>query len=135
MSKASDDSKKQIESGLAETKRIKNQDSQDNQHLMNDFIAKLPYTRLGSIENENVYQYMANPVTLKGNIHKLSGAKTVLSGNGMEEKATNHKANKALPQPPKVAWYLLIILIVLLAIGIMTMAVINRSQQENEDWE
>ena len=135
LSKASDDSKKQIESGLAETKRIKNQDSQDNQHLMNDFIAKLPYTRLGSIENENVYQYMANPVTLKGNIHKLSGAKTVLSGNGMEEKATNNKANKALPQPPKVAWYLLIILIVLLAIGIMTMAVINRSQQENEDWE
>ena len=134
LSKADEDSKQQIESGLAETKRIKNQDSQCNQKLMNGFIAKLPYTRLGSIENENVYQYMANPVTLEGNINEIDASR-LSSVGGITEKKVGAKVNKTVPTPPKAAWYLLIILIVLLAIGIMTMTVINRSQQENEDWE
>lgn len=54
-----------IADGLSNAITVKNQTSEENQALMQDFINKLQYTKLGSLENTAVYQFIVNPVYLK----------------------------------------------------------------------
>lgn len=51
-----------VEDGLGEARRVKEETSMANQHILEKFARKLSYTRLGSAENTQVYQFMANPV-------------------------------------------------------------------------
>lgn len=50
---------------LAELKEVKNANSEKNQEIMYDFSEKLPYTRLGSLEYRQAYEFMANPLTYR----------------------------------------------------------------------
>ncbi len=54
-----------IADGLSNAITVKNQTSEENQALMQEFINKLQYTKLGSLENTAVYQFIVNPVYLK----------------------------------------------------------------------
>ena len=58
-----EDSDKAVADGLQNLKDIKNENSVRNQQIMLDFSKKLPYTRLGSLEYTQVYEFMINPVT------------------------------------------------------------------------
>lgn len=59
---AKEDSDKAVEEGLADLKDIKNQNSEENQLILFDFSKKLPYTRLGSLEYRQAYEFMVNPL-------------------------------------------------------------------------
>lgn len=60
--KAKEDSDQAVADGLADLQEIKNANSDENQKIMYDFSEKLPYTRLGSLEYTQAYEFMANPV-------------------------------------------------------------------------
>lgn len=62
---AKEDSDKAVEEGLADLKEIKNINSAENQQVLYDFSLKLPYTRLGSLEYRQAYEFMVNPLALE----------------------------------------------------------------------
>lgn len=51
-----------IADGLSEAKNVKAETSRVNQNILKDFSEKLPYTRLGSAEYTQAYQFIAKPV-------------------------------------------------------------------------
>lgn len=59
---AKEDSDKAVEEGLQEVKDTKNANSAMNQEILDDFSKKLPYTRLGSLEYVQAYEFMINPI-------------------------------------------------------------------------
>lgn len=72
---AKEDSDLAVAEGLLELQQIKNTNSDENQRIMYDFSEKLPYTRLGSLEYTQAYEFMTNPVgtveTEEGNNENL----------------------------------------------------------------
>ena len=61
---AKDASNQAVEDGLSAAKNTKTTTSKENQNILADFSAKLPYTRLGSMEYTQAYQFIAKPVAL-----------------------------------------------------------------------
>lgn len=59
---AKEDSDKAVEEGLSALKDVKNNNSAENQAILYDFSRKLPYTRLGSLEYRQAYEFMVNPL-------------------------------------------------------------------------
>lgn len=53
-----------VTGALADAKSLKSETSAANQTLLQAFVTKLPYTRLGNIENTVTYEFIANPSTL-----------------------------------------------------------------------
>lgn len=51
-----------VANGLSEAKNVKAETSRVNQNILKDFSEKLPYTRLGSAEYTQAYQFIAKPV-------------------------------------------------------------------------
>ncbi|MBQ6806248.1 MAG: hypothetical protein IJO97_02305 [Lachnospiraceae bacterium] len=60
---AKEDSDKAVEEGLQELKDTKSANSTENQEILYDFSTKLPYTRLGSLEYVQAYEFMVSPVS------------------------------------------------------------------------
>lgn len=83
--KAKEDSDKAVANGLQSLKDIKNENSVRNQQIMLDFSKKLPYTRLGSLEYTQVYEFMINPVT-SSNINPSMEQKSVLQDTVRTDK-------------------------------------------------
>ena len=67
---AKEDSDKAVEEGLQELKDTKNANSILNQQILDDFTNILPYTRLGSLEYVQAYEFMVNPI---GSIDMVQG--------------------------------------------------------------
>ena len=65
IAEAKEASDQAVADGLAELKEVKNANSEKNQEIMYDFSEKLPYTRLGSLEYRQAYEFMANPLTYR----------------------------------------------------------------------
>lgn len=65
IAQAKEDSDKAVADGLANLQQVKNENSELNQQIMYDFSEKLPYTRLGSMEYTQAYEFMANPLGYK----------------------------------------------------------------------
>ncbi len=61
---AKESSEEAVTNGLSEAKEVKKETSYANQNILADFAAKLPYTRLGSMEYTQAYQFIANPVNV-----------------------------------------------------------------------
>lgn len=53
-----------VKDGLQQAKSVKESNSAANQSLMLELTKKLPFTRLGSLEFEKAYEFMANPLEL-----------------------------------------------------------------------
>lgn len=53
-----------VKNGLQKAQSIKESNSAANQVLMSELTQKLPFTRLGSLEFEKAYEFMANPLEL-----------------------------------------------------------------------
>lgn len=61
-----------LDQGLAQAKQVKEDTSSVNQRLMGSFVSKLPYTRVGSVENTLVYDFIVSPITMEGMIYTKS---------------------------------------------------------------
>ncbi|MCR5216090.1 MAG: hypothetical protein K6C69_04075 [Lachnospiraceae bacterium] len=57
-------SQAKLEEGLAAAKLSRTTSNETNRNLLNNLISRLPYTRLGTIENMEVYTYMSSPLSL-----------------------------------------------------------------------
>lgn len=62
VNEAKEASDQAVTDGLASAKEIKSGTSAQNQSAMSDFSGKLPYTRLGTMEYTQTYEFIANPV-------------------------------------------------------------------------
>lgn len=51
-----------VKEGLNNAKSVKSETSAENQQLLAEFSRKLPYTRLGTLENTVTYEFIANPI-------------------------------------------------------------------------
>lgn len=60
-----------VTEGLARAQEVKAQNSAVNQMLLKDFAQILPYTRLGSMEYQQAYEFIVNPVE-SNNINEIS---------------------------------------------------------------
>lgn len=90
VSEASSESEKAMTEKLEDVKRVRNENSANNQGLLTAFTEKLPYTRLGTVEYTDTYKFMAEPLRFVDKTPtKVKGtAKSLSSG---DEKATPEK--------------------------------------------
>lgn len=61
---AKETSNQAVTDALASAKEVKNTTSSQNQTALADFAAKLPYTRVGSMEYTQVYEFVAQPTQM-----------------------------------------------------------------------
>lgn len=80
-------SKNAVESGLAEAKSVKETTSKQNQLMMAEFAQKLPYTRLGSMEYTQAYEFIASPLKLMqvSNYQRLKDDVSILADTKVQE--------------------------------------------------
>lgn len=62
---AKEKSDQAVTEGLKDLQEIKNDNSELNQKILYDFSEKLPYTKLGSLENTNTYEFMVAPLSIE----------------------------------------------------------------------
>ncbi|WP_029067008.1 hypothetical protein [Lachnobacterium bovis] len=136
ISQADDEAKANIEKGLADVKALKNANSQSNQELMGDFIDKLPYTRLGSLENKKAYEFMASPVVLKGNGKTIGNEKVTREAQGQKEGNDEKKLEVKPTHKSNLARILIIaILIGVILLAIAAMIATHKAGKGTESWE
>lgn len=83
---AKEDSDQAVEKGLEELKQIKHSNSVENQEILLDFSKKLPYTRLGSLEYQQAYEFMANPVGYRDIEDKAENVQPYVEDTVKQEK-------------------------------------------------
>lgn len=106
---AKDASNQAVEDGLNVAKNTKATTSKENQNILADFSAKLPYTRLGSMEYTQAYQFIAKPINL--NDVSVEQEKTL----GEEEsKETIAKTTSTKTESEMISYLIYILFAVLL---------------------
>lgn len=55
-----------IEMTIQQTKEKRSEKNQINTELLNDFAKKLPFTRLGTLENREVNKFIVSPINIEG---------------------------------------------------------------------
>jgi uncharacterized phage infection (PIP) family protein YhgE len=82
---AKETSDRLLTEGLSQAQAIKADNSAENQQLLSGFTKILPYTRLGSVEYQQAYEFMVNPIE-SGDINRdrieaeNTNANTITSG-------------------------------------------------------
>ena len=135
ISQADDEAKANIEKGLADVKALKNANSQSNQELMGNFIDKLPYTRLGSVENKKAYEFMASPVILKGNGKTIGNEKVTRKAQGQKGNDEKKLAVKPTHKSNLAKILIIAILIGVILLAIAAMIATHKAGNGTESWE
>lgn len=135
ISQADDEAKANIEKGLADVKALKNANSQSNQELMGNFIDKLPYTRLGSVENKKAYEFMASPVVLKGNGKTIGNEKVTRKAQGQKGNDEKKLAVKPTHKSNLAGILIIAILIGVVLLAIAAMIATHKAGNGTESWE
>lgn len=65
VAKAEETSEKLLTEGLDEAKASRNENSKVHFELLGDLPGKLPYTRIGDVENKEAYDFMAAPLMME----------------------------------------------------------------------
>lgn len=65
VAKAEEASEKLLADGLAQAKASRGENSKVNRTLLGDLAGKLPYTRIGDVENKEAYGFMAAPILME----------------------------------------------------------------------
>lgn len=123
-------SEQKIMEGLEAAKNSRAASNETNVRLLKELTSRLPYTRLGNIENREVYTFMARPVTLY-NISK-SVAVQEKQQNVTEVKEEKVIENKGNQMNENTVW-LLAGLVVILIVGGIVLAV-KGTKKPTEDF-
>lgn len=91
---AKEDSDKAVEEGLQDLKDTKNENSAVNQQILYDFSTKLPYTRLGSLEYVQAYEFMVNPISALNSTAQGKGRSTRTDSVRAESDSVNVQAKR-----------------------------------------
>lgn len=99
VSEAEKESERLLTEGLEAAKASRNESSEQNLELLGDFSAKLPFTRIGNVENKEVYDFIAAPLMLQEKEQKKEQKKQDNTGTIQENpdqvqdySAANRKA-------------------------------------------
>ena len=97
---------------LSEAKNIKAETSRVNQNILKDFSEKLPYTRLGSMEYTQAYQFIAKPI----NLNDVSKEKEkVVEGKEVKEISAKAVSAKTTKESTIITYLIYIVFAVLLS--------------------
>lgn len=84
--KTKEESEKLITDGLKDAKEIKQENSYDNKNYMEEFTKKLPYTRIGTLDNTYMYDFIATPMQgIDATIDDDLSTETTSNNNILEE--------------------------------------------------
>lgn len=123
-----------VENGLEEVKELKNSTSEMNQTLLADFVQKLPYTRIGNLENTQVCDFIIDPVRLAylGDIDtagRIAGTSdltnTITNKAEIQEKETNQKA--------VWVWYVFLSILIVSLAGILVLTVMKEQDDKAKE--
>lgn len=81
---AQEQSEKLLTEGLEEAKVSRSGNNKLNSLLLGELSQKLPYTRIGGVENEEVYGFMASPLQLEEKEPELQMSDTVKQETDMK---------------------------------------------------
>jgi hypothetical protein len=114
-----------VANGLADAKAIKADTSTKNQQMMKDFAKKLPYTRLGTMEYTQAYEFIADPMKLTqvSNYQRLKDDVSIKAGTDTSQSTT---VNKGAKTETYVKWMLYILL------GVLVVAVITSLARQSK---
>ena len=114
ISEGQEKSKQKLEEGLAEAKSSRETNNQSNDDTLKAFSTRLAYTRLGELENKEVYDFIAEPIMLK-NESEVDGLEKKQAKNVPEEPQKDMPGGVAAANPlvgpssilaiPKWAWF------------------------------
>ncbi|RDY32263.1 hypothetical protein [Lachnotalea glycerini] len=118
---AEETSKNMVSNGLAEAKALKESTSKENQLMMSEFAAKLPYTRLGTMEYTQAYEFIASPLKLMqvSNYQKLKDNVTILADSEAEQDTTKKQSSKKEIYVRGFLYILLAFMIVILFVNVI----------------
>ncbi|MDD3361700.1 MAG: hypothetical protein PHW34_08515 [Hespellia sp.] len=104
-----------VTKGLADAKSVKATTSGENQQAMADFAAKLPFTRLGTMEFTQSYQFIASPLQLTA----VSDYQRLKDEVSITANATTSvgKQTAQTKQSSKYVQWILYVLLALLILG------------------
>lgn len=137
---ANETAKKTVEDGLSEAKNVKNTNSDKNQEALLEITKKLQYTRIGSLENQNVYEFIANPVDVSGEAI-VSNTTSSVSNENVEKKAEKPKIitteeKKATSTTTKNAQNILLAIVIsVVVIAILLLAVMRYLKKKKNNWD
>lgn len=116
---AKKDSDQTVESGLSDAQHVMTDNSKENQSLLASITTKLAYTRLGSLEYTQAYEFIADPLS----IHKESSNASTggQQSNSANAGTTAIAANATHTEIPFA--YIGLILLGIASIGIMAAAI------------
>lgn len=84
--KTKEESEKLITDGLKDAKELKQENSYDNKNYMEEFTKKLPYTRIGTLDNTYMYDFIATPMQgIDATIDDDLSRETTSNNNILEE--------------------------------------------------
>lgn len=104
---AQEKSEERLKEGLKEAKESRNKNKEMNEKLLKEMTGKLTYTRIGDVENKEVYDFIAAPLVLKEN---PSDNENVLS---TEEASAQSMADvkRQTQSNKKAVWWIALLLI------------------------
>lgn len=62
IAKGQEQSEKKLMKGLEGAKNSRQENNENNVRLLNELITQMPYTRIGEVENREVYDFIAEPI-------------------------------------------------------------------------
>lgn len=131
ISDSKDASDQAVAEGLEELKSIKSNTSEVNQSLLDDFVAKLPYTRVGNLQNTQVCDFIVDPIILEnlGEIDTVSDLENHAGGGSIAAvKAESQLKNDS--RSISWIWYALLTLFIVLLVVRLIYTLIKRQEDD-----
>ena len=122
-----EDSDAAVAEGLNNAIEIKAQTSRENQEILAEFTQKLPYTRLGTAEYTQAYQFIADPVNTEEISQDGNGNKTASGAVQSQTKGLTGGENQG--QSSAAMYIATGILAFILLLALILNAVMNRRRQ------
>lgn len=119
-----------VTQGLGAFKSMKEKNSAENQLLLGDFIDKLPYTRLGELENTQTYRFISDPVALAKVSEKEKRSNAIADKDLSDEKDINGGEDK---QKTRLPLYILLFVGIVLATAGVISSLIAAKQRKGDD--
>lgn len=117
--KAKEASESAVASGLEEAKSIMGTTSMENQQVMAEFAAKLPFSQLGTMEYTQAYQFIANPLQLTPAPGYQPFKDHISTGADVAEAADSKEsqAGKNREYIQRILYALFVLLVLVAAVG------------------
>lgn len=125
--KTKEESEKLITDGLKDTKEVSINNTKENKKLMESFSNKLPYTRIGSLSNLKMYDFIATPLEV---INTTNNNTEIKSSNSVV--ATSSKSNSDSYKKYILVGSLILVIFLIIGTKIVITHLKRKDKVENE---